>query len=489
MTQYLGVSEGFHDAGLALINDKGDILFAGHSERYSQLKNDPENNQEIWSNAADYITDNVSVHYYEKPFVKRMRMLYSGDWSGAFLRRKLSCSDYNYTTHGHHLSHAATAFQTSPFESAAVVIVDAIGEWDTITIWKAHYKNGKAVYKRLWRQRYPHSIGLFYSAMTKRVGLRPLEDEYVLMGMAAYGGIFSSDRLYKKMLNDFVYDPENATFKENPHIGLDDWAAFSTNNDIAAATQQLTEVLLWNIHKKAIKLSGETNLCYSGGVALNCVFNRQLADLWDKVWIPPNPGDCGSALGAAALGYGKKLNWVSPFLGYDISKSLNVKNVIDELTTNGVVGVANGRAEWGPRALGNRSLLADPRTFDMKDKVNEIKHRQQYRPFAAAVLEEHAKNYFDIKPELDYRYMQYTADTLPKTMFDIPAVRHVDDTSRIQIVPNDNSNMRKILEGWYAKTGCPVLLNTSLNIRHQPMVNTIKDAKEFARTYGVKVIV
>ena len=491
MKQYLGVSEGFHDAGLALINDKGDILFAGHAERYSKLKNDPHNNQAIWDNAAEYMDGDLSVHFYEKPFAKRMRQLYSGDWKTAFARRKLSCSDYNYTTHSHHLTHAATAFQTSPFYESAVVIVDAIGEWDTASIWKAWYDyEGKAVYKKVWSQRYPHSIGLFYTAMTQRVGLRPMEDEYVLMGMASYGNPYTSDILYKKMLDDFVDDPAEARFKYNFHVGCDEWAKFSTNNDIALATQQLTEVLLWNIHKKAQILTNESNVCYGGGVALNCVFNHNLHDIWDQVWIPPNPGDCGSALGAAALGYGKKLNWISPFLGYDIAKPLNVKNVIDELLTTGIVGVANGRAEWGPRSLGNRSLLADPRKAEMKDRVNEIKQRQKYRPFAASILAEQVYDYYNTESGLDYRYMQYAVSAQMMGRVYAPAARHnANNTSRIQVVLKDDSNIRKILVAWFAATGCPVLLNTSLNIRHQPIVNTIKDAKEFSKEYGVKVVV
>ena len=488
MTNYLGVSEGYHDAGLALINSKGKILFAGHSERYSKIKNDPDNCREIWANMSDYRdSEKLSVHYYEKPWLKKLRLLYNGNWSEAFSNKKPSCSDFDYTTHGHHLSHAAVAFQTSPFDSAAVVIVDAIGEWDTATIWYAHYDDkGVAKYQKLWSRKYPHSIGLFYSAMTDRIGLRPLEDEYVLMGMAACG---SSSILYPKMCKEFIADPDQMKFKKNFHRGCKNWAEFSTNWDIAAATQQLTEVLLYNLHRKAEYMTNETNVCYGGGVALNCVFNSHLHDLWSNVWIPLNPGDCGSALGAAALGYGKKLNWESPFLGYDIHKPLNVKRVVNELVDNGIVGVANGRAEWGPRSLGNRSLLADPRGLTIKDRVNEIKHRQMYRPFAPAVLEEHADNYFNLLPGADHRYMQYAvkAKTICKSLY--PAVCHVDGTSRVQVVPKDGSNMRKILEAWYAQSKCPILLNTSLNIRHQPIVNDVADAKAFANKYGVKVIV
>lgn len=483
MTNYLGISEGYHDAGLALINDKGKILFAGHSERYTKVKNDAENCQAIWSNMADYKdSENLEVHYYEKPTLKRMRLFCNGNWKEAFSRKETSFKDFKYTAHSHHLSHAATAFQTSPFNSAAVVIVDAIGEWDTATIWHASYDdNGFAKYKKVWSQRYPHSIGLFYTAMTDRVGLRPLEDEYVLMGMAAYG---DSTYLYRKMVVDFIDDFEQIKFKRNLHRGCKNWAEFSTNNDIAAATQLVTERLLAYLHVKAEWLTNEKNVCYGGGVALNCAFNTQLSNTWSNVWIPPNPGDCGSALGAAALGYGKVLSWENPFLGYDINSKLDVNEVIHELKFKGVVGVANGRAEWGPRALGNRSLLADPRQLDIKDRVNEIKRRQMYRPFAPAVLAEHADRYYWLKKGLDYRYMQYAVDAKSN---EFRSTMHVDRTARVQIVRNDGSNMRKILEAWYEKTDCPVLLNTSLNIRHQPIVNDRLDAKAFSDLYGVKV--
>lgn len=483
MTNYLGISEGYHDAGLALINDKGKILFAGHSERYSKIKNDPENNQDIWSNMSDYRdSDKLEVHYYEDPVAKRFRLFCNGNWSEAFAKKKYSFSDFNYTTHKHHLSHAATAFQTSPFDSAAVVIVDAIGEWDTASIWYAHYDDdGKAQYQKLWSLRYPNSIGLFYSAMTDRVGLKPLEDEYILMGMSAYG---DSKQLFKKILDDFISDLTKFKFKKNLHRGCKDWAKYSTNWDIAAATQEMTEVLLYKLHSKAEEMTNEANVCYGGGVALNCVFNRHLHNIWSKVWIPPNPGDCGSALGAAALGYGKKLDWTTPFLGYEIPGELDIDEVFNELKYKSIVGVANGRAEWGPRALGNRSLLANPEIFNMKDRVNEIKQRQNYRPFAAAVLEEHVRPTFDIKPGIDYRYMQYAVKCYTNSY---PAITHIDYTSRIQVVPKDGSNLRKILEMWHYRTDCPMLLNTSLNVKGKPIVNDLQDAKEFADKYGVKV--
>ena len=194
----------------------------------------------------------------------------------------------------------------------------------------------------------------------------------------------------------------------------------------------------------------------------------------------PSPGDAGSALGAAALVNKKKLKWVSPYLGYIIPKPIDPKNVVQELLKNKVCGVANGRSEFGPRALGNRSLLGDPR-YDIKDTVNTIKRRQKFRPFAPAILEEYADEYFDGPMN---EYMQFVATA----KHDYNSVTHVDGTARVQVVKKDcGSIIRSILEEWYEETGCPMLLNTSLNIKGKPIVNTWNDAEDFMRKYNVQV--
>jgi len=227
-------------------------------------------------------------------------------------------------------------------------------------------------------------------------------------------------------------------------------------------------------------------LVYMGGVALNCVANSQLGDIFDQIWIMPNPGDAGSSLGAAALAHGGKLNWTTPFLGTNIGGEYPVKELIKQLKTKKIVGVASGRAEFGPRALGNRSLLADPRGKKIKDQVNEIKRRQKFRPFAPVILEEHVHDYFDMpKNQPTSRYMQVVATVKHPQKF--PAITHADRTARVQTVPADDSGIRKLLEAWYAQTGCPMLLNTSLNIRGEPMVDTRYDADRFEKQYGVKV--
>jgi carbamoyltransferase len=260
----------------------------------------------------------------------------------------------------------------------------------------------------------------------------------------------------------------------------------ASDYDIASSSQALVEVLIINVIEKAYKLGRSKNLVYGGGVALNCSANRLLGNFYSNIWIMPNPGDAGSSLGAAALGYRYKINWTDAFLGHNIQGDYPVDAVIKELCTNKMVGVASGRAEFGPRALGNRSLLADPRGFDIKDKVNEIKRRQKFRPFAPVILEELVDTYFDMPSGWNNsRYMQSVARCRLPDLF--PAIVHHDGTSRVQTVPKDGSGIRSLLEKWYALTGCPMLLNTSLNIRGEPMVNNREDADRFELLYNVLV--
>jgi carbamoyltransferase len=223
-----------------------------------------------------------------------------------------------------------------------------------------------------------------------------------------------------------------------------------------------------------------------GGVALNCSANRNLGEYFDNIWIMPCPGDAGNSLGAAALAYGKQIHWKNAYLGCLIPGAYPVADIVSCLLRDKIVGVASGRAEFGPRALGNRSLLADPRGADIKDRVNDIKRRQQFRPFAPVILEEHVDMYFDMPCGFhNSRYMQVIARCRHPHIF--PAIVHRDGTSRVQTVPKDGSGIRQLLEEWYKNTGCPMLLNTSLNIRGEPMVNDRADADRFEQLYGVKV--
>jgi carbamoyltransferase len=492
----LGISAGFHDAAVTLVDNQGKILFAGHSERYSKSKHDHNLHPDLIRDMLTYGTP-TQIAYYERPWVKKTRQLYAGQWNelkspwtarGILKDSIPGIGNIPIKTYNHHLSHAAAGFQTSPYDTATVVVIDAIGEWDTISIWSAYYdERGYAQYNKVWGQKYPHSIGLMYSAFTKSVGLKPLDEEYILMGMAGWGkslNWFQADNLKASLIENEAA----MIFKYNLHIGLPgkikgNWS----DEDTARAAQELTEDLIATIMSKARDLGLSDNLVYSGGVALNCSANRMLGEYYDNIWIMPNPGDAGSSLGAAALKYGKRLDWRDAYLGHNISGDYPIREIISELVTNKIVGVASGRAEFGPRALGNRSLLADPRGPEIKDQVNEIKRRQKFRPFAPVILEELAHEYFDMPVGwTSSPYMQCTAKCKHPDSF--PAIVHVDGSSRVQTVPKDGSGIRRLLEQWYTWTGCPMLLNTSLNIRGEPMVNDRADADRFEQLYRVKVV-
>tara|TARA_B100000029_G_scaffold378783_1_gene373580 strand:- start:144 stop:1481 length:1338 start_codon:yes stop_codon:yes gene_type:complete len=441
----IGISEGFHDAALCLLQNSK-ILYASQSERYSKVKNDPWVHPDQWPKADRYQPNIVA--YYEKPFRKNLRRLYAGQsWQKPRV-------NYDYSF-GHHESHAAAGYYTSPFDECNILVIDAIGEWDTISVWKAKNNLMDKVYSR----KYPYSLGLLYSAITQRIGLKPNEDEYITMGMSAFGNP--------------KYDLEYLLW-ENNHRGVGDIFPEASVEDLAASVQVLYERELL----KLIEMCPHENLVLMGGCALNCAANSKIKG--KNIWIMPAPGDAGSAIGAAALVLKKKLKWRSPYLGYPILQGVPVKSVVKELLDNKVCGIANGKAEFGPRALGNRSLLGDPR-FDIKDTVNQIKRRQLFRPFAPAILEEFKDEYFEGPMN---EYMQFVA----KAKHDYSSVTHVDGTARVQVVTKDcGSNLRLILEEFYEQTGCPMLLNTSLNIKGQPMVNTWEDAEEWSKKYNVAI--
>lgn len=427
-----GLSGGFHDAAWAIVTDDK-IVQAHHAERFSKKKND--------KNLPELKFHGETV-FYEKPFKKNLRRLYAGQkW-----KRRPKYDHYI----DHHWSHAAGSYYTRPWDEEPVcVVIDAIGEWDTCSIWFQK--------KKVWSKKYPKSLGLFYSAATQAAGLKPMEDEYILMGMAAYGKPIHEYNPWKKYHKGGIFEGEE--------------------EDIAASAQYIIEQEIMKIMMRARTYSDY--LCYAGGVALNCVANTKVYHMFKKVWIMPNPGDAGASLGAA-LAYKDKRYKFDPYLGYDIQREVNVKEVVNYLLEHSYCGIANGRAEFGPRALGNRSLIADPRR-DIKDTVNQIKRRQKFRPFAPAILEEYAEEYFEGPMN---EYMQYVA----RAKHDYKSVTHVDGSARVQIVKIEcKSILRKILEEWYEETMCPMLLNTSLNIKGQPMVNDLFDAEVFESKYGVKV--
>ena len=483
----LGINALNHDAAITLIEDDK-ILFAAHAERYSGIKNDSNLNKEMFEDMEQYGRPDKVV-YFERPWIKKLRQLKAGQYQEVFNLKNLPqqhldsvMGKWNYTIDeyvDHHLSHASSTYFTSPYTESAIVVIDAIGEFDTISIW---YANGTTLEKR-WSQTYPSSLGLWYSAMTQRVGLKPQEDEFILMGMAAWGIPNKSlQRQVRKLLN------------KNLHRGCMDWDSKSLPDDgteqwkfdVAHNVQVVCEQEILKVFKKVPKLVPETdNICYSGGVALNCVANSLVVQEYPNLWILPNPGDAGSSLGCAAYVNKKHLNFDSAFLGYNIEGKYPVKPVLKELLKGNLVGVANGRAEYGPRALGNRSLLADPRGKDIKQKMNEIKNRQEFRPFAPSVLEEHAHEIFEM-PTKKSEFMQYVAKCKYPDKY--PAICHVDNTSRVQTVSKeDNPGYYKLIKEFYKETGCPMILNTSLNIKGQPIVNDEEQREQFIKKYGVKV--
>ncbi len=482
-----------HDAAMAVVEfDKkgpGKILWAAHAERYSKVKNDHYLNQDIVNEAMAYGPFNKVV-YYEKPLLKKTRQLYAGQYKLAMSYTEMP--QWHLDHFGikideyvkHHDSHAAAGYFTSPFKDAVILTVDAIGEWETVSISKGY--NQKEI-ERLESIKYPHSLGILYSAFTHRCGLKPAEEEYILMGMAAYG-----EPKYKQAIyDDFVYQSP-FRLKKNLHRGLSDWHPDADVMDLAASIQAVTEELLADLWLRASKYAGfgNRNLVYAGGVALNCAANRVLANLglFDNIWIIPNPGDAGSSIGCVAAHEKRQIDWQHPFLGHNIDGEYPVDSLIKELKESKMVGVASGRAEFGPRALGNRSLLADPRGEDIKDLVNSIKKRQKFRPFAPAILEEDVHEYFTLpKAVKNTPYMQFTAACTHGKKF--PAIIHHDHTSRVQTVrKTDNPGFHALLTEWKKQTGCPMLLNTSLNIKGQPIVNDREDGKAFTNKYGVKVL-
>jgi carbamoyltransferase len=482
----LGINCMNHDASMSVVDGR-EILWAAHSERYSKVKNDHFLNWKIVNEAMTYGPFDKVV-YYERPLLKKTRQFYAGQFGTALSYTEMP--QWHLDHFGikidqyvkHHDSHAAAGYFTSPFkeEGATILTVDAIGEWETVSISTAD----KVWIDRKETLNYPHSVGILYSAFTHRCGLKPAEEEYILMGMAAYGKPIYKDDIYE----DFVHQAP-FKMKKNLHKGLSDWHPEADVMDIAASIQAVTEEILADLFLRASKY-GSKNLVYAGGVALNCAANRTLANLglFDNIWIIPNPGDSGSSLGCIAASEKIHLNWKSPFLGHNIEGEYPVDAIIKELTENKMVGVANGRAEFGPRALGNRSLLADPRGEDIKDLVNGIKHRQKFRPFAPAILEEDVHDYFDLPTGVKSTpYMQYTAAYTHGK--DCPAILHHDGTSRVQTVSKtDNEGFYELLTAWKKATGCPILLNTSLNIKGMPMVNDTKDGKDWTNKYGVKVL-
>ena len=440
----LGISEGSHDAAWTLIED-GEILEAHHLERHTRIKNDKWLKMELlpWANTVIGHENRRRVNERRKEAGQALLAHGLDDWCGI---------DHEYN---HYETHAWAGWSTSTFNDCDILCVDAIGERETAAVFEVRDK----IFTKTWEMKYPQSLGLAYSAVTAALGYKPMEEEYIVMGLSAYG----------EPIVDFDY-----LLDINCHKGIH--LPKGSPEDIAASIQVFYERQLLKLIDRYCK---HKNLILMGGCALNCVANSKIKD--KNIWIMPNPGDAGSSLGAAARHYGKKLNWKGPYLGTNIENEVDPREVARHLLDYGVCGIANGRAEFGPRALGNRSLLADPRR-DISDTVNDIKRRQRFRPFAPAIVEEYSEQFFEGPMN---EYMQFVA----KAKHNYKSVTHVDGTARVQVVkPNtEGTLLREILEEWFELTRCPMLLNTSLNIKGEPMVDTWEQAESWERKYNVKV--
>ena len=539
----LGISCYYHDSAASLLKD-GKVLSAVEEERFSRKKFDdgfPIMAIDWCLKEAGIGPESIdSIAFYDKPILKFERLLDNyiavaprGLYSflnviPKWLHKRLWIKDdiskhlkgFNGTIifPEHHLSHAAHTFFTSTFNEAAILTVDGVGEWSTASFGTANDTTIKLTNDIRW----PHSVGLFYSAFTYFLGFRVNEGEYKLMGLSAYGKPKYYDLIMNNLIdvkNDgsihlnmkyfsFTYDKvmTNQRFSDLFDIPRrkEDSTAEQIHYDIAASAQLVLEDILLKMVNHVHKKTSMKNLCLGGGVALNGVANYRILKEgpFENIHIPPSPGDGGSAIGCAQYLYycHKKIKrkierdiknniFVGPSYSNDEIRSFLDTNKIDYkfLETNSllettaklisegnVVGWYQGKMEWGPRALGNRSILADPRNAKMKDILNEkIKHRESFRPFAPCILEEYAPEYFDV--DIPSPYMLLVAPV--KKPEKIPAVTHVDGTGRLQTVSKEiNPLFYDLINEFYKTTDVPVLINTSMNVRGEPIVNTLVQA-------------
>ena len=584
----LGISCFYHDAAAALIED-GALVAAAMEERFSRKKHDnsfPKHAVDFCLRQAGITSADLDyVVFYEKPLVKFERILLTtlstfpasaGVWRDAMLnwlndklwikniiRREVDVTYDRILFCDHHMSHAASAFFASPFREAAVLTVDGVGEWTTTTLGHATSQwngepNGQNAITLFQEQKFPHSLGLLYSAFTAFLGFRVNNGEYKVMGMAPYGQPRYVDRVEKV----FHQDPADGSFRLNmdyfsyhhspertfndrfidlfgqPRPPESDFFTMATNPersaekaamdlnqhyaDVAASIQHVTEEALVNIANYLHQRTGLTKLVMAGGVALNTKANYRILERtpFDEIYIQPAAGDDGGALGAALWAYHLVLNqprrWTMPHAywgeGYsdaacadflrergvkyeafdsDDSKLLDV--LAEELTREKVIGFFQGRFEWGPRALGNRSILADPRSDAMKEVVNtKIKFREPFRPFAPVILRERAPEYFDYPGVADHeapRYMLMVSPIKSDKQDKIQAVCH-EGTGRLQTIERDtNPRYYGVIERFGDLTGVPVVLNTSFNLRGEPIVSSPRDAWNTFKNSDIDLLV
>tara|TARA_X000000950_G_scaffold289037_1_gene409258 strand:+ start:9410 stop:11242 length:1833 start_codon:yes stop_codon:yes gene_type:complete len=568
----LGISAFYHDSAATLLVD-GKIVASAQEERFTRIKHDKNYPKESIKFCLDYyklsIDDIDYVCFYEKPFMKFDRLIKthvsffpSGyryfkesmfEWlsSKIFLKRqlvkelkKLSLnSNWNekLVFSEHHLSHAASAFYPSPFESSAILTIDGVGEWTT-TSYGVGKRNNIDIFKEI---HFPHSLGLLYSAFTSYLGFKVNSGEYKLMGLAAYG-----NPIYADLIKDNLVDiKDDGSFRlDMSYFGYGNSFQMTTNKfhilfgsaprkpetdisqrdmDLAASIQLVTEQIVMKLSQFVLKETGQKNLVLAGGVALNCVANGKLLKegLVEKIWIQPAAGDAGGALGAALATYYKMLkkqrnvnkddSMQGGYLGPEYSQeevesTLNdlganfsvlgnedlLKTTCNSLIDGKAVGWHQGRMEFGPRALGSRSILGDPRSPEMQKTLNlKVKYRESFRPFAPSILYETLSKWFNLETKSPYMAIvseikkthrkelhgkekkSFGLDKLYLQRSSLPAITHVDYSARIQTVHKEtNPRYHALISKFYELTDCPVLINTSFNIRGEPIVNSPMDA-------------
>ncbi|RJP39720.1 MAG: hypothetical protein C4547_03405 [Phycisphaerales bacterium] len=554
----LGVSCFYHDSGAALVRD-GRLIAAAEEERFSRRKHD----NGFPSRAIDYclreggltIDDVDYVVFYEKPLIKFSRILETilASWPRSYLpwvtglpqwvankmnvpreiRRRLRTTRPVLCCR-HHISHAASAFLVSPYDQAAIISADGVGEWTT-TAWGVGRGTDIQFHKEI---RFPHSIGLLFSAITAYLGFRVNDAEWKVMGLAPYGRptlvdkfrqivdirddggfhldmryfahTYSTERMFNRRWERHFGAPQRPRETE-----LNDF-----HRDVAHSGQKIVEEIMVKMASHVQRTTGMKNICIAGGVGLNCVANWRIYREcgFESIFIQPAAGDSGGALGAAFYVYHSVLRrprtftmehacWGPQFSDDQIAESVidrhgvphecfrNEEDLIDRtarmIAEGQVVGWFQGRMEFGPRALGARSLLADPRSEKMKDIINaKVKFREAFRPFAPAVLKERAHEYFDMPAGMDAPYMLLVPSVRPEVRDRIPAVTHQDGTGRVQTVTEEHHpRYYRLIRRFGELTGVPVLINTSFNVRGEPIVCTPKDAYHTFLNTGIDALV
>ncbi len=549
MTSILGISAFYHDSAAALLVD-GQIVAAAQEERFSRKKFDPSFPKRAihfcLERAGLQISDLDYVVYYEKPFSKFERLVetyvaYAPRGFNSFrqampqwLQQKLPMTrELRQGLHGyrgplvyvdHHESHAASAFAPSPFDEAAILTVDGVGEWSTTCIAKG---TGARI-EMLRELRFPHSLGLLYSAFTAYLGFRVNSGEYKVMGLAPYGQPRFADAILNHLIDlkedgsfrlnmsyfDYGHQLRMTSGKFNRLFGgppRQENAPIDTrHHDIAASIQSVTNEVMLRLARHAHQLTGCQSIVLAGGVALNCVANSHLLKHgpFENIWVQPAAGDSGGALGCAWFVWHQLLNrprttnnldrqhesLLGPaFADNEIlavlkeqravyeelaSESEVIEKTVAALEEQKVIGWFQDHMEFGPRALGARSIIADPRNAAMQARINEkVKLRETFRPFAPSILADEARRFFHMPYDVSSPYMLLTAQANQNLPCPLPAVIHVDGSARLQTVSDDASTrFSRLLRQWYLATRCPALVNTSFNLRGEPLVCSPLDA-------------